>query len=71
LVPEAPTAADVLTSLQLDSSAYKGSKDWRDFVNEYGGDRKTYEACRKEHEMLIEFLGEENVEHLLRNVDGL
>jgi hypothetical protein len=62
---EEPTAADVLSSLLLDSSGVTQTADFEEWAADYGYDadsRKAeavYRACCKVYERLTRFLGDE------------
>jgi hypothetical protein len=71
----APTAADVLNSLALDSST--ADQSFEGWCNEYGYDtdsrsaEKTYRVCVRQREKLLRFLGENAFSTLVYETEGL
>jgi hypothetical protein len=71
-----PDAANVLNCLALDSSDVENNPEFEDWVNEFGysdlkAAKKIFQACVKQQQKLLSWLGEDLYNHLLWDVEGL
>ncbi len=59
-----PNLVDCLRCVLMDAFAYDDMKDYDEFFREYGGDYKSYKACKKTSKALHRLFTNEEIEIL-------
>jgi hypothetical protein len=59
-----PNLVDCLRCVLMDAFAYDDMKDYDEYYNEYGGDYKSYKACKKTSKTLHRLFSDAEIEQL-------
>ena len=59
-----PNIVDCLRCVLMDAFAYDDMKDYDEYYNEYGGDYKSYKACKKTSKALHRLFSDAEIEQL-------